>query len=197
MFKILSLIIVVLLAISLGYLMFGKLGMPEGLSAVTPFDLRKLEGDWHEIARLDHGFEKGLSHVVNHYEMGADGDFKLEVRAFDQRHGRWQSSYGKGALIGEPSIGRLKVSYFGPFYGSFNIIALDEANYTWMMATGPSRHYLWILAREKRLDDKVMQDLIRKAVGMGFKLEKLVYVDQKPESLPPAETPAAETPARQ
>lgn len=184
MFKILSGAILTLLVVSLSYLMFGKLGIPDGVTAVTPFDLKRIQGDWYEIARLDHGFEKGLSHVRNHYEIGTDGEFKLENQAFDLRHGTWQNTTGKGALIGDPAVGRLKISYFGPFYGSFNIIALDEKDYKWMMATGPSTHYLWILARDKALDDAVMQNLIRKAVGLGFKLEKLIYVDQKPESLP-------------
>jgi len=56
--KILSATILVLILVSLGYLMFGKLGIPDGVTAVTPFDLKRFEGTWYEIARLDHGFEK-------------------------------------------------------------------------------------------------------------------------------------------
>lgn len=184
--KILSAAILALLVVSFGYLMFGKLGLPDGLTAVTPFDLRRLEGDWYEIARLDHGFEKGLSHVTHHYKVAEDGTFTLENTSFDDRKGRVTSSSGKGTLIDDSNSGRLKVSYFGPFYGSFNIIALDD-DYQWMMATGPSRHYFWIFSRTKSLDDRIMQELIKKAVAAGFKLEKMVYVDHKSD---PAQSPA-------
>ena len=180
--KILSAAILILILVSLGYLMFGKQGIPDGVTAVTPFDLKRFEGTWYEIARLDHGFEKNMSHVSFTYTLEDGGDFKVINKSLDGKNGRWETSEGKGALIGEPNVGRLKVSYFGPFYGSFNIIAMDEKNYSWAMATGPSTRYLWILSRKKTLEDPIIQDLIRKAIGMGFKLDKMVHVDQKDET---------------
>lgn len=176
--KILSTAIVVLILLSLAYLMFGKLGIPDGVTAVTPFDIKRFEGTWYEISRLDHGFEKNMSHVSFTYTVKDGGDFKIENKSLDGKSGQWVLSEGKGALIEDPNVGRLKVSYFGPFYGSFNIIALDEKNYSWAMATGPSSRYLWILSRKKKLEDPIIQELIRKAIGMGFKLDKMVHVDQ-------------------
>lgn len=180
--KILSAAILVLILVSLGYLMFGKQGIPDGVTAVTPFDLKRFEGTWYEIARLDHGFEKNMSHVSFTYTLKDGGDFKVENKSLDGKSGHWQASEGKGTLIGDPNVGRLKISYFGPFYGSFNIIALDDKNYSWAMVTGPSTRYLWILSRKKTLEDPIIQDLIRKAIGMGFKLDKMVHVDQKDET---------------
>jgi apolipoprotein D and lipocalin family protein len=84
------------------------------------------------------------------------------------------------------------VSFFGPFYGSYNIIDLDQTNYSWAMVTGPSTRFFWILSRDKTLDNETMKRLVQKAIGMGFKLEKLVYVDQKPETAP---APASQAPA--
>lgn len=165
--------------------------MPDGLTAVTPFDLKRFEGTWYEIARLDHGFEKNMSHVSFTYRLQDGSDFKVENKSLDDKNGHWQVSEGKGSLIGEPSLGRLKVSYFGPFYGSFNIIALDEKNYSWAMATGPSTRYLWILSRKPTLEDPIIQDLIRKAVGMGFKLDKMIHVDQKEATAVERIAPAA------
>lgn len=186
--KYISAAIFVLLVTSAAYLMFGKLGIPEGMSVVTPFDIKRFEGTWYEIARLDHGFEKNMTHVSYTYTLKEGDDFKVENKAFDTKQGQWHSSTGKGGLVESPNIGRLKISYFGPFYGSFNIIALDS-NYGWAMVTGPNARYFWILSRKKTLDDKTMQDLIRKAVGMGFKLEKLIQVDQKDETVPQATAP--------
>ena len=68
--RILSIIILVFFVASTSYLMFGKLGIPEGLTAVKPFDINRFSGTWYEVARLDHGFEKGLSHVTANYTVG-------------------------------------------------------------------------------------------------------------------------------
>jgi apolipoprotein D and lipocalin family protein len=183
--KIFSALIVVFLLASTGYLMFGKLGIPDGITAVHGFDANRYLGVWHEIARLDHGFEKGLTHVTAEYSSRDDGGLKVVNKGFDTKTGKWQASEAKAYFLETPDIGRLKVSFFGPFYGSYNIIELDETDYSWAMVTGPSTHFLWILARDKTLDDAVMQRLIQKAKSLGFKLDKLITVDQKEGTAPP------------
>jgi len=192
--KFISAAILVTLLFSMGYLMFGKLGIPEGMSAVKPFDIKRFEGTWYEVARLDHGFEKNMTHVSYTYTAKESGGFQVDNKAFDTKSGQWQTSEGKGDLIADPNEGRLKISYFGPFYGSFNIIALDQDRYEWAMATGPNARYFWILSRQKTLDNHVMQDLVRKAVGMGFKLERMIQVDQKDETVPAANPAPAKVP---
>lgn len=182
--KILSAIILVFLIASLSYLMFGKLGIPEGVTAVKGFDVNRFTGTWYEIARLDHGFEKGMSHVTAEYSLNPDGDLRVINKGFDTKSGKWQSSEAKAKFIETPDVGRLKVSFFGPFYGSYNIIDLDEKDYSYAMVTGPSTRFFWILSRQKTLDNAVMQRLVQKAISLGFKLERLVYVDQKDETVP-------------
>ena len=193
--KILSAIILVFLIASLSYLMFGKLGIPEGITAVKGFDVNRFAGTWYEIARLDHGFEKGMSHVTAEYSLEPDGDLKVINKGFDTKTGKWQVSEAKAKFIESPDVGRLKVSFFGPFYGSYNIIDLDDKDYTYAMVTGPSTRFFWILSRQKTLDNAVMQRLVQKAISLGFKLERLVYVDQKDETAPPPEGVQPKAPA--
>lgn len=188
--KLFSAIILIFLIASLSYLMFGRLGMPEGMTAVRGFDVNRYVGTWYEIARLDHGFEKGLSHVTAEYRLKGDGGLKVINKAFNSKTGKWEASEAKAYFIDSPDVGRLKVSFFGPFYGSYNIIDLDEQDYSYAMVTGPSTHFLWILARHPTLENEIMQRLIQKAVKLGFKLEKLIYVDQKPGTAPPEGTAA-------
>ena len=193
--KILSAIILVFLIASLSYLMFGKLGIPDGITAVKGFDVNRFAGTWYEIARLDHGFEKGMSHVTAEYSLEPDGDLKVINKGFDTKTGKWQISEAKAKFIESPDVGRLKVSFFGPFYGSYNIIDLDDKDYTYAMVTGPSTRFFWILSRQKTLDNAVMQRLVQKAISLGFKLERLVYVDQKDETAPPPEGAQPKAPA--
>lgn len=182
--KILSAIILVFLIGSLSYLMFGKLGIPEGLTAVKGFDVQRFQGTWYEIARLDHGFEKGMSHVTAEYAVKEDGALKVTNKGFNAKNTAWETSTAKAGFIDGPDVGRLKVSFFGPFYGSYNIIDLDEKDYSYAMITGPSKRFFWILSKKPQLDDTIMQRLIQKALAMGFKLEKMILVDQKQETAP-------------
>jgi apolipoprotein D and lipocalin family protein len=177
--KAFTVVILALLLITAIFLLIGRTGIPEGITVVKGFDLNRYLGTWYEIARLDHSFERGLTHVTIEYIAQEDGSVKVINRGFNIKHRKWEESIGKAYPIEAPDTGRLKISFFGPFYGSFNIIELDKESYSYSMATGPSRSFLWILSRHKNLDPIVMQNLVQKAKGLGFKLEKLIYVDHK------------------
>ena len=76
---------------------------------------------------------------------------------------------------------KLKVSFFGPFYGAYNIIALDKPYYNYVMICGPNKSYLWILARTPQLTYPIKQHLIAQAKELGFDTDKLIYVKQSSE----------------
>ncbi len=52
-------------------------GIPDGLTPVQPFELNRYLGEWHEIARLDHSFERGLTQVTANYSLNPDGSVKV------------------------------------------------------------------------------------------------------------------------
>lgn len=151
-------------------------GIPEGITPVQGFDIERYVGTWYEIARLDHSFERGLERVSARYSLRDDGGVNVINRGFDPRKKRWKEITGKAYFVGDPKTGRLKVSFFGPFYGGYNIIALDETGYSYSMICGPSRSYLWILSREPRLEEPVLSGLIRRAEVLGFETGGLIHV---------------------
>ena len=101
--------------------------LPENIEPVTDFDVNRYLGTWYEIARLDHSFERGLQQVTAEYSLRDDGGIKVVNRGFDTQKQEWDEATGKAYFVGDKNIGQLKVSFFGPFYGGYNIIALDEA----------------------------------------------------------------------
>jgi apolipoprotein D and lipocalin family protein len=159
-----------------GLCLFGCTGVPSGLEPVTGFDLDRYLGDWYEIARLDHSFERNMSNVSARYSRGDKGEIRVLNRGFDEKSGKWKDIEGRGHFIGDQKVGSLKVSFFGPFYGGYHIIALDKDSYRYAMVAGPKRSYLWILSRDKTLDKKVMSDLVSKARDWGFETDTLIYV---------------------
>ena len=64
----------------------GCTGVPEGVTTVNGFDLERYLGRWYEVARLDHRFERGMSHVTANYSLLPDGGVQVRKGfAFDQR----------------------------------------------------------------------------------------------------------------
>ncbi len=99
-------------------------------------------------------------------------------KGWNQANKKCEQAEGKAYFIEQPDKGRLKVSFFGPFYGGYNIIELDKKDYSYSMITGPDRSYFWILSRTKQLPKATLDALIEKAKQLGFATEKLIFVNQ-------------------
>lgn len=174
-------------ALALGLLLCACLGTPDRAVVVQDFELQRYLGSWYEIARLDHRFERGLSHVTAEYALRDDGSVQVINRGYNDEEGEWESAEGKAYFIDGADVGRLKVSFFGPFYGAYNIIALDQENYQYSMVAGPDTGYLWILAREPQLDPAILERLLSQAADLGFPVSGLIYPEQGAQSPPESE----------
>lgn len=155
-------------------------GVPDGLQPVSPFDAQRYQGTWFEVARLDHSFERGLDQVTAAYQVQPDGTLAVTNRGFDAGKAQWKQAQGKAVFLGQPTTGSLKVSFFGPFYGGYHVIALDQQAYQWAMVAGPNRDYLWILARTPQLPSAVRDALVLQAKQSGFATDALIWVSHQP-----------------
>lgn len=153
-------------------------GTPDGVKVVDGFQVEQYLGKWYEIARLDHSFERGLEQVTAEYSKRDDGGIKVINRGFDPAKGTWKEAVGKAYFVETPDIGKLKVSFFGPFYGGYNIIALDKTYYNYAMIAGPDNSYLWLLSRTPQLPYPIKAQLIAEAEALGFDTDALIYVKQ-------------------
>ena len=152
---------------------------PDGVRPVTSFEINRYLGKWYEIARLDHSFERGMSDVSATYQLQDDGSVKVINRGYDTQRQEWKEAIGRALSIGDNNIASLKVSFFGPFYGGYHVIALDQQDYRWALVSGPDLDYLWILARDKTLPGEVREKLVSQARTLGFATDKLIWVEQK------------------
>ena len=150
---------------------------PEGVQTVTGFDIDRYSGEWLELARIDHRFEKGLIQTTADYSRNADGTVRVVNRGFDPKKKEWRESVGKAKFVQDAQTAALKVSFFGPFWGGYNVVALDP-NYQWAMVVGSDLDYLWILSRTPTLPPGVRNRLLAKAREMGVDVDKVLWVDQ-------------------
>ena len=165
------------LLIVLILLLTGCVGIPENVKPVDNFKAEKYLGKWYEIARLDHSFERGLTRVSANYSLRDDGGLKVINRGYSAKENKWKEIEGKAYFVNKSDQGYLKVSFFGPFYGSYVVFELDHENYQYALVCGPDKSYLWILARDPKIKDDIKNMLIAKAAALGFDTNKLIFMD--------------------
>ncbi len=167
-------------------LLSGCVHVPENVTPVDHFNIERYLGTWYEIARLDHSFERGLTSVSAEYSPRSDGGLRVVNRGYSQKEKKWKEIEGRGYFVNRRDQGFLKVSFFGPFYGSYVIFELDRKNYSYALVCGPDKSYLWILSRTMKIDDNLKKRLIEKAASLGFETDKLIFVphDEAKRTLP-------------
>lgn len=149
-----------------------------GAKAVSPFELNKYLGKWYEIARFDMRFERNLINVTATYSMNENGTVKVLNAGLDTVKNVWKQAIGKAKFAGDKNEARLKVSFFGPFYAPYNVIALDD-EYTYALVVGNDFKYMWFLSREKTMPEEIKQQLLKQARDLGFDVNKLIWVKQE------------------
>ena len=158
------------------------IGIPESVTPVNEFELERYLGKWYEIARLDHSFERGLEQVSAEYSLREGGGVVVRNRGYSTDKQEWKEASGKALFVNEEDKGHLKVSFFGPFYGSYIIFELDKEDYQYAFISGPNLNNLWFLSRTPTVDQVMMDHFIMQASALGFNTDELIYVNQTPKN---------------
>ncbi len=156
--------------------LFSCATIPKGAVAVKPFDKERYLGQWYEIARLDFKYERNLNNTTATYTLNDDGTIKVDNQGYNTKKKEWTQAIGKAKFIGEDTIAKLKVSFFGPFYSGYNVIALDK-EYKYALVAGKSLKYLWILSRKTELPEDVKNNYLKIAEGIGYNTSDLLWVE--------------------
>lgn len=165
-----------LIIVTMIFTLYSCSTIPKGVSAVSPFEKKKYLGKWYEIARFDFKFEKGLNNTSAEYSLREDGKIKVVNRGYNYEQKIWKEATGKAKFVGDDTAAMLKVSFFGPFYSGYNVIAIDT-EYQYALVSGSSFKYLWILSREKTIPEEIKRSYLEKAENLGFIVSNLLWVE--------------------
>lgn len=165
------------LSLLLASCLAGCVSIPRKASAVKPFDASRYYGTWYEIARMDFRFEKNLEDVTAQYSQKDNGGIRVLNRGKDTTTGKWKQSIGKARQLRGDGAGRLKVSFFGPFYSGYNVVALDP-EYRYALIAGDNLKYMWILSRTPEIPARIRTDYLRQAQEIGYDTMKLIWTRQ-------------------
>ena len=150
-------------------------------SVVSTVDLNRYMGMWYEIARLPNYFERKLKCTSANYTLRDDGRITVLNKGYyltDPQ--KSTSARGVAWIPDRNSPAKLKVQFFWPFSGDYWIMELDK-EYRYVLVGDPSHKYLWILAREKEMDEQTYNMLLSKAVENGYDVKSIIRVEQNCE----------------
>ena len=140
---------------------------------VATLDLSRYLGEWYEIARFDHSFERGVEQAKANYTQNADGTIKVVNSGI--KNGKPKTAIGKGKTTDTPGL--LRVSFFGPFYADYRVMLIDK-DYTYALVGSGDADYLWILSRTPGLPETAKAELLVEARRRGYDTGKFIRVRQ-------------------
>lgn len=149
--------------------------IPKTAKPIEDFEVNRYLGTWYEIARFDFRFEKDLDNTSANYSLDAKSNVIVLNSGYNYVKNKWQKAEGKAKFRGEANVAALKVSFFGPFYAGYNVVALDD-NYQYALIAGRNLDYLWILSRTKDLPAHVKDEYLKLAEEIGFDTSRLNWV---------------------
>tara|TARA_R110002096_G_scaffold348682_1_gene541919 strand:- start:119 stop:616 length:498 start_codon:yes stop_codon:yes gene_type:complete len=143
------------------------------LQTVSEVNISKYEGTWYDIAHLTQTFQEGCSCVSANYSQAED---YIKVVNTCLRDGKMDSISGKAFPVEGSNNSKLKVQFFWPFKGDYQILALDE-DYSTALVGAPDRESLWLLSRTTTPGATTIKEFLNRAEELGFDTSKMVYTD--------------------
>ena len=156
--------------------LFSCAQLPKGAQAIDNFDAERYLGQWYEIARFDFRFERDMNNTTATYSLNENGTVKVLNRGYNYVKKEWSEAEGTAKFVGERNVASLKVSFFGPFYAPYNVIALDD-DYKYALVVGKNTDYLWILSRETTIPNEIKTNYVKLAQSLGFDINQLIWVE--------------------
>ena len=162
--------------ILISVMLFSCSSIPKGLTAIHQFDKNKYLGKWYEIARLDFKFERNLNNTTAEYSINPNGTIKVVNKGYNTKTNEWKTATGKAKFRKDETVAMLKVSFFGPFYSGYNVVAIDK-EYKYALVAGKNLKYLWILSRDTTIPGDVKKKYLELAQSVGYKINDLIWVE--------------------
>jgi apolipoprotein D and lipocalin family protein len=136
------------------------------LPTVASLDVQRYLGTWYQQALIPNRFQaQCVSDTRATYTRNGDG-----LVVFNQcrrADGQMEEAQGVAKIVDGSNNAKLRVSFFRPFYGNYWVLALD-ADYQWVLVGEPGREYGWVLSRTAKLDDAVFNQILDRAVALGY-----------------------------
>ncbi len=148
--------------------------IPPKAITIKNFRPEKYTGKWYEIARIDFRYERNMDNTTAEYSLNKNGSITVVNSGYNYKKQKFTTARGIARFVNLPNEGMLKVSFFGPFYAGYNIIAIDR-KYRYALVAGRNLNYLWILSRETTIPEDIKESYLQQARSIGYNTDRLVW----------------------
>ena len=151
------------------------------LQIIDNLDIKRYAGTWYEIDRLPNWFERNCGcNITATYSLNKDGTINVANQC-DKKDGKAEIANGAGKFKDQKSRnGHLKVTFAPSWlrlvplvWADYCILYLDD-DYRFALIGEPGRKYLWILARERKIEHSQFDKMLKIARDQGFDLSPLI-----------------------
>lgn len=136
------------------------------LSAVANVDVPRYLGTWYQQALIPNKFQAICASDTRATYI-RDGDGLVVVNQCRRADGQIETAKGVASIVEGSNNAKLRVSFFRPFYGDYWVLALDPG-YNWVLVGEPKREFGWVLSRSAKMDETVLNQILDRAVSMGY-----------------------------
>ena len=150
------------------------------LETVPYVDLERFAGAWYVIEHIGLSAEDGAHDEVETYTLREDGRIDIALTFRDGAFDGPEKSIPQLGWVHDPETNsEWRVRPFWPLSLAYLIIDLDD-DYGWTVVGHPSKRWVWIMAREPRLDGRVLRGIRNRLAAVGYDVDRLVRVPQRP-----------------
>ena len=141
-------------------------------------DLDRFMGDWYVIANIPTWPEKGAHNAVESYERLAPEKigvtFSFNEDSFDGK----RKTMTPTGFVTEADDAIWKMQFIWPLRADFRVVYVDD-DYQTTIIGRQKRDYLWIMARQPKLDEATLARLYHIAAEAGYDTDRIQRVPQR------------------
>jgi len=145
---------------------------------VNHLDLNRYLGKWYVIANIPYFLEKGKVATYDTYALRTDGrmdnTFTFRKGSFAAPEKSW---HGVAWVVNRDSNAEWRVRFIWPFRSTYLVLELDP-EYRWAVVATPGHKLLWVLARERHLDEGTYAEILNRIAAQGYDTNRLHWVPQ-------------------
>ena len=138
------------------------------LKTVDYVDIQRFMGDWYVIANIPTFLEKNAYNPVESYRLDEDGSiattFSFNAGAMD---GEKKVYTPRGFIINRETNAEWGMQFIWPIKADYRIVYLDE-DYQHTIIGRNNLDYVWIMARQPKISNKMMDELTQFVASMGY-----------------------------
>lgn len=145
------------------------------LEKVKSVDIQRFMGKWYVIANIPTFIEKNATHGIENYSWN-EKEQRIDV-LFTQIKDGEKKEYTQKAWIHDPSGNEWKIQFFWPLKFSYLVLDLAQ-DYSWTVVGVPNRDYVWIMSREKTMDEKTYSEIVSRLKDQHYDVSQIQKVKQ-------------------